>query len=139
MNLPKLYDQLIKHEGLKLFPYVDSVGKTTIGVGHNLTDKGLTRSQIMSLLQDDLNETINFLRFKLPWTGQLDDVRLRALTDLTFDLMGKVLDFTHMLAALQAQDWQGASDELLNSTFAHQTGQRAIDLAFMFRTGQDPL
>lgn len=137
MDLTKLSNQLIKHEGLKQFPYRDTVGKLTIGVGHNLDDKGLTQAQIRSILIDDLTDTVNFLNFKLPWLKDLDDVRQRAVANMTFDLMGKILDFKHMLAALQAKDWIKASDELLNSTFAKQTGQRARDLAKMLLTGQD--
>lgn len=137
MDLTKLSNQLIKHEGLKQFPYRDTIGKLTIGVGHNLDDKGLTQAQIRSILIDDLTDTVNFLNFKLPWLKDLDDVRQRAVANMTFDLMGKILDFKHMLAALQAKDWIKASDELLNSTFAKQTGQRARDLAKMLLTGQD--
>lgn len=137
MDLTKLSNQLIKHEGLKQFPYRDTVGKLTIGVGHNLDDKGLTQTQIRSILMDDLTDTVNFLNFKLPWLKDLDDVRQRAIANMTFDLMGKILEFKHMLAALQARDWVTASDELLNSTFAKQTGQRARDLAKMLLTGQD--
>jgi len=33
---------IIKHEVMVLEPYVDSVGKTTIGIGRNLDDKGIT-------------------------------------------------------------------------------------------------
>lgn len=137
MDLTKLSNQLIKHEGLKQFPYKDTVGKLTIGVGHNLDDKGLTVGQIRAILIDDLADTVNFLNFKLPWLKDLDDVRQRAVANMTFDLMGKILEFKHMLAALQAKDWNTAADEVLNSTFAHQTGQRAKDIASMIRTGQD--
>lgn len=138
MNLTKLGTQLIAHEGLKKFPYTDTVGKMTIGVGHNLTDKGLTTSQVMSILSADMADVVNLLNSRLPWFNGLDDVRQRALADLTFDLMEKVFDFPKMLAALASGDWPTASAELLNSTFATQTGKRAKDLASMFLTGQDP-
>ena len=137
MDLKKLTDQLTKHEELKLKPYTDSVGKLTIGIGHNLTDKGLTKSQALSIFMDDLTETINFLNFKFKWFKDLDEVRQRAIADMTFDLMGKLLQFKDMLSAIEAKDWNKAADELLDSKFAEQTGQRARDLAHMIRTGQD--
>lgn len=137
MNITKLQDQLIKHEGIKLKIYTDSVGKISIGVGHNLTDKGLTEVQVRSILNDDLLDTINFLNTHVPWWPTLDDVRQRAIADMTFNLMGKLLEFKKMIIAIQLKDWNKAADELLNSKFAHQTGQRARDLAFMIRTGQD--
>jgi lysozyme len=145
MDLGKLQDLLIKHEGMKAHAYKDSRGILTIGVGHNLEakpipydySKGLTDSQIRSILSDDLTTTVNFLNSHLPWFVNLDDVRQRALADMTFNLMSKVLGFKKMLAALQAKDWNEASNQLLNSDFATQTGVRARDLASMFRTGND--
>lgn len=130
-------DQLILHEGLRLKPYTDTVGKLTIGIGHNLTDKGLTQAQCVSILRDDLADTTSFLNSHCPWYANLDPIRQKAILDLTFNLMGKLLDFHNMIAAIQAQDWNRAADELLNSTFAHQTGVRAQHLAQMLRTGQD--
>lgn len=137
MDTQKLTDQLIVHEGLKLKPYTDTVGKLTIGVGHNLTDNGLTATQCISILQDDLGNTVRFLETRCPWWVRLDDVRQRAIANLTFNLMGKLLDFKKMIAAIERQDWNAAADELLDSTFAHQTGQRAKDLGRMLRTGAD--
>lgn len=137
MDLKKLFNMLILHEGLKLKPYTDTVGKLTIGVGHNLTDKGLSQAQVMGILTDDVNETIAFLSKNVPVFMKLDDVRQRALADMAFNLMGKLLDFKRMIAALEAKDWNKAADELLNSDFARQTGQRAKDLAAMIRTGVD--
>lgn len=138
MDLQKLQAMLIRHEGLKKFPYVDTTGNLTIGVGHNLTAKGLTDGQIRIILTDDITDAINFLNSHLPWVVFLDDVRQRVLADMAFNLMGKVLDFKNMLAAIQAKDWNRAADELLNSAFAHQTGQRAKDLSYMIRTGLNP-
>src|ERR1041385_581735 len=106
MDIDKLSKQLVLHEGLRLLPYTDSVGKITIGVGHNLTDNGITSTQAQQLLTDDIQVVVYFLDGKLTWWRSLDDVRQRALADLTFNLMNKVLDFKHMLAALEAGDWE---------------------------------
>ena len=38
---PLLWFQLKAHDGLRLKPYRDSVGKLTVGVGRNLDDVGL--------------------------------------------------------------------------------------------------
>lgn len=138
MTRSKLVDQLQKHEGLRLKPYVDTVGKVTIGVGHNLTDKGISYAQAMSILSDDIDETLNFLERRCPWYATLDEVRQRAIADLTFDLMLKLLDFTHMIAAIEQKDFEQAADCLLASKFASQTGNRAVQLAQMLRTGEDP-
>jgi len=138
MDYNKLANQLIIHEGNRKFPYTDTTGNLTIGVGHNLTAKGLSPSQIRNILSDDINDTVSFLGKNLPWwAGMNDDVRQRALADMAFNLMGKILDFKTMLPAIQAKNWDAAADALLASKFAQQTGIRAIHLASMIRTGKD--
>lgn len=137
MDLKKLTNLLIRHEDLRLKPYPDTVGKLTIGVGHNLTDKGISKNIAMAIFSEDLTDTINFLNLKFPWFHTLDDVRAQAVADMTFNLMGGMLDFHHMLAALEKGDWETAADELLNSKFAKQTGSRATELAQMIRSGKD--
>ena len=59
-----LVDLLLKHEGLRLHPYDDVTGKPpetlqgkiTIGVGRNLTDVGITRTEALSLLKADIHD-----------------------------------------------------------------------------------
>ena len=45
-----LHALLEGHEGRRAFPYRDSVGKLTIGVGRNLSDRGLSEGEIDQLL-----------------------------------------------------------------------------------------
>lgn len=49
-----LIDQLVRDEGLRLHPYIDSVGKLTIGVGRNLTDMGISQAETEMLLSNDI-------------------------------------------------------------------------------------
>lgn len=49
-----LHRLLIDHEGRRTHPYRDSVGKITIGVGRNLTDRGLSGGEIDLLLANDI-------------------------------------------------------------------------------------
>src|SRR5688572_26548191 len=81
----KLVDQLLLHEGLRLKPYPDTKGKITIGVGRNLSDKGITHSEAMLLLDHDLDECITDLA-SFPWFAGLDPVRQRVLIDMRLNL-----------------------------------------------------
>ena len=137
MDLNKLKAQLIVHEGLRKYPYVDTVGKLSIGVGRNLTDVGLSNQTIMQMLDEDILRTMNFINTHFLWFPRLNDVRQRAIADMTFNLMGKMLQFKKMLAAIHVEDWNTASKELLNSKFASQVGIRAKTLAHMLRFGTD--
>lgn len=134
MNLDKLQASLTAHEGRRKFPYTDSVGKLTVGIGHNLTDIGVSDAVINLMFSEDIKKTLDFLGTQ-PWWLKLDDVRQVAIADMTFDLMSKLLEFHGMIAALEAKDWNLAATHLLDSLFARQTGKRATDLAQMIRTG----
>lgn len=134
MNRLKLMEALIKHEGLRLKPYVDTVGKVTIGVGHNLTDNGLPRHMVMELLAMGIDNTLALLT-PLTWYQGLDEVRQEVIMNMTFNLMGKILEFKAMIAAIKLGDWDEAANSILNSKFGHQVGMRAVDLADQMRTG----
>lgn len=130
-------DQLIRDEGLRLKPYKDTVGKTTIGVGRNLDDVGISRDEAIHLLDNDIERASAWLRTNLPWTLYLDEVRNAALVNMCFNLgPGNLQGFVHFLAKLQAQDWSGASAEMLNSQWAKQVGPRADRLAKQIETGE---
>ena len=55
MNKVKLAEQLKKHEGIKLKPYTDTVGKLTLGIGRNLEDKGITEQEALFMLNNDVD------------------------------------------------------------------------------------
>ena len=61
MNLQEVQNMLIRHEGLKLFPYQCPAGKTTIGVGRNLDDKGISEKEAMYMLNEDIQSCYDSL------------------------------------------------------------------------------
>ena len=134
-----LRDQLIRHEGLRLKPYTDTVGKLTIGVGRNLTDRGISKAEAMHLLDNDILEAQTAVVKALPWTVEIDRPRLEILMNMAFNLgIGGLLKFERFLAAVQEGSYELAAVEMLNSKWAKQVGQRADELASMMRTGIDP-
>lgn len=138
MNYNRLIEQLKLHEGVRDRPYKDSVGKLTIGVGRNLTDKGLKPKEIEYLLMNDIMDCIDDLNKYLPWWRQLNEVRQRVLMDMCFNLgIGGLLGFKNTLAFIQSGDYEQASQNMLLSKWAGQVGQRARRLSEMMRTGQD--
>jgi lysozyme len=138
MDRQKLVDQIIQHEGIKLKPYTDTVGKLTIGVGRNLTDVGLSDREAMILLDHDLDDCLHDLTQAFPWFGALDDVRQRAVVDLRFNLGAAGLQgFRNFLHCMAVADYAGAARELLNSKAATQAPFRYRELADHIRTGTD--
>ena len=134
-----LFDLLIRHEGLRLRPYTDGVGKLSIGVGRNLTDRGISLTEAMDLLGHDVEDVLADL-CHYGWFTTIGAVRLRALCDLRFNVgRGAFRRFVQLLAAVEAGDFERAAAELLDSDWAHQVQpSRVTDLHTMLLTGIQP-
>lgn len=137
MNRDELRAQLINDEGLKLKPYGDLGGKITIGVGHNLTDVGITKAQALDMLDEDIDTTIALLRVNWPPFNGLDGVRQEVLTNMCFNVgIGSFMLFKYMLAACAQGNYKDAASEMRNSVWATQVGPRAVRLAKRMETGE---
>ncbi|MBU9549946.1 glycoside hydrolase family protein [Burkholderia multivorans] len=134
-DLKQLIVELSRDEGRRLKPYVDTVGKTTIGVGRNLTDVGITDAECDLLLSNDIDRTVAWLDRNLSWWRQLDAVRQRVIVNMAFNMGGSLLTFTNTLSAMKRGDYASAADGMLNSLWARQVGARATRLANMMRSG----
>lgn len=143
MNIDKLKQQLTDEEGYRYYPYSDNDGKTiitnvTIGVGHNLTINGLSKVIIDLILEDDINEVMGDLDTHCAFWQHLDDVRMRVLADLCFNMgISNLLKFIKMLFAIQSGDYANAAYELKNSIWYSQSGMRGPKLFNMLLTGLD--
>jgi lysozyme len=132
-----LIEQLKRHEGLKLKPYKCTADKLTIGVGRNLEDVGISEEEAEMLLQNDIQRATVQIQREFPWTTQLDEVRFAALINFTFNVgIGTVGKFVNAMALLRDGSYDMAADEFLNSRWAKQVGQRAIDVTDQIRTGE---
>ena len=132
-----LKEQLELHEGIRKFPYQDTVGKWTIGVGRNLTDKGISDTTIAQMLDEDLIECIADLG-SFSWFSSLDYIRQRVLIDMRFNLGSSGFrGFKNTLKAVGEGRYIDASNGMLASKWAKQTKTRAVRLAIMMRDGKD--
>lgn len=136
MNKLILMQELQSDEGLKLFPYVDAVGKLTVGIGRNLSDVGISEDEARLLLANDVAKAAADLTRFLPWYSALDEVRQRVLLNMTFNLgVRGLLKFEQTLASIKRGDYEAAAQGMLSSVWARQVGRRATRLAAMMRTG----
>jgi lysozyme len=128
---------LIRHEGVRLRPYLDTVGKLTIGVGRNLIDRGLSQDEAMLLLDHDIAIAVSDTFQLCPWAQTLDGVRQTVLIEMCFNLGAeRLLGFEKMLTALRERNYLKAASEMLDSQWARQVGTRAHTLAGLMQTGQ---
>jgi lysozyme len=137
INYEQLQQQLIGHEGLKLKPYRCTSGKLTIGVGRNLEDKGITKEEAITLLQNDISYFEEELRRRLPSFRTYSGARQAALINVAFNMgVTGLLNFKNMLNALEREDYDDAAAELLNSHYAVQVGNRSHELAEQLKSGE---
>ncbi|HYE19703.1 MAG TPA: glycoside hydrolase family protein [Tepidisphaeraceae bacterium] len=131
-----LREQLIRDEGCKLRVYKDSRGIETIGVGRNLRDKGISQHEADMLLDADILEYSAAVIANLPWSLRLDEARRAVLVNMAFNLgVRGLLGFRNMLAAVEAGQYDRAADEMMDSQWAGQVGERAARLARQMQTG----
>lgn len=132
-----IFEQLTRDEGTRLFPYLDQAGKTTIGVGRNLTNDGLSLDEINVLLKNDVSRITEQLAARIPYFSGMDPVRQAVLVNMAFNMGFNGLEkFPNMLSAIAKGNWSEASDEMLGSLWARQVGDRAKRLALQIRSGE---
>jgi GH24 family phage-related lysozyme (muramidase) len=149
--------QIAFHEGQKNYPYKDSLGLWTIGIGHligsgsdeDLENSGYSQysrvnpmpdSDVTELFQEDLTDH-KAIAEGYDFYDDMNEKGKRAIIDLTFN-MGDFLNKrnengTYMWANLREQlansDWDAAADNLASATYGRQVGQRAITVTDMLR------
>ena len=160
-----LEDQLILHEGLRLEVYKCPAGYWTVGVGRNLEGKplrpdeqeyifkrsglapdevievlkerGITKDEALFLLRRDIEDAIKDLS-NFDWFEDLDPVRKKVVIDMRYNLgPTRFRGFRKMIAALEHDDYDTAADEMVDSAWYHQVGNRSKRLVTMMRTGED--
>ncbi len=136
-KLDRLREELIRDEGLRLESYQDTVGLWTIGVGHLLGPERrmlrITPAEADALLTADIDAASD-LAARLVGVP-LDDVRERAIINMSFNLGPRLDQFKKFLAAVNARDWETAAKEMMDSKWARQVGKRAERLRDMILTG----
>ena len=132
----KLFSEhLIWAEGKRNFPYEDSVGLLTIGVGRNLEERGLSDDEINYLLKNDIAIVLHDAG-KLPYFDELNGPRKIVVADMIFNLgINRFLGFVRTNEALAMADYGRAADEMSDSKWFRQVGRRAEKLVRVMRSG----
>lgn len=134
-----LLDHLVDAENLKLKPYVDSVGKLSIGIGRNLDDRGITVEEAFYLCRNNIKECKVDLDKNLPWWRKLDNNRQIVILDMCFNMgITKLLKFVNTLNAMKNGRYEDAAKGMENSLWYKQTKRRAVKLVKVMRTGIFP-
>ena len=149
MDDKKLSAMITDHEGLKLKVYDDGngeeliagdtlIGHPTIGVGRNIAKYGLGISieEAQYMLLNDINRVKKEIKaFPIE---HLNEPRTAVIIDMAFNMgITRFNDsrWPKFFKAIKENDWQSATEEMLDSNWARQTKRRAVRLSKMMHEG----
>ena len=152
-----LLQELVKHEGLRLQVYQDTLGIDTIGIGRNLKDRGISKEELdeldiptidhvyeygiteadaMLLAENDVQIVEEELLRAHPCVEELDAVRQLVLVDMAFNMgVPRLCKFKKMWNAIHENKFDVASKEMLDSRWANQVKSRSVKLANAMHNG----
>lgn len=132
MNRETLESQLVQHEGIRLKPYKCPAGRTTIGVGRNLDDRGISNDEAVYLLHNDIEEVLVDLNRIFPEYFLYQESIQLVLADMRFNLgHDGFLKFKKLIIATKKWDWKTMIQEMVDSQWYAQVGDRGKNLVKM--------
>lgn len=147
-----LKEMLIKHEGKRYKPYRCTKGKRTIGIGHNIDANGLpadiqayltqygciTDTMVDILYEFDVKAAIDDCLRLYPGFEGFTHARKKALIDFLFNLgYDRARKFKNANAAINEERWQAAGENMKQSLWFTQVGDRAKEIIELLINGHD--
>ena len=143
--LEQIKEDLIRHEGYKEEIYLCSEGIPTFGIGHAVkeTDMEYTwpvgspveKERIDAVFILDCEDAVNDIEHLISDVSSHSDQCIRVLVNMAFNLgRTRLSRFKNMLAAVEAKDYEKASEEMKDSRWYGQVGRRSVELVEMMRT-----
>ena len=142
--MSKLTEMLRRHEGEvknsagRHIVYDCPAGHATIGIGRNVSESGLGLSDIEAelMLENDIDRSIKELGAAFNWFSDLNEARRDAMIDLVFNMgLTRLTGFKKALAAMADANYDLAAAEFMDSKWASQVKDRAIEICAMIKTG----
>lgn len=141
MDFETVKKELIADEDKRNFAYKCTAGKTTIGIGRNLDDKGISDQEIDLLFKNDFHEVVDdldniFIDFrKYPQEFQ------HILFNMRFQLGSKGFrGFKNMIAACHSLSLKKIEEEMMDSEWytvdTPERAKRLVDRVRRLRTGE---
>ena len=136
----QLVDTLKRHEGVRSHAYKCSENMITVGVGRNLDENGgigLSDDEIEYLLMNDIERCDAELRAAYDWYENLKKPRRDAMINMCFNLgLTRLRGFVKALEAMSREQYDVAADEFMDSRWADQVGDRAVEVTELIRSGE---
>ena len=139
MNIEALREQLKVDEGVKYEIYKDHLGYPTFGIGHLITEDDpehgepdgteISEDRVNEVFESDVAKFVSEAKILFPDLDELPDVAQQVIVNMAFNMgRPRLSKFKNFIAGVNDRDWTRAAEEMMDSRWATQVGDRAIRL-----------
>ena len=139
MNIEALREQLKIDEGVKYEIYKDHLGYPTFGIGHLITENDpehgkpdgteISEERVNEVFETDVAKFVSESKILFPDLDDLPDVAQQVIVNMAFNMgRPRLSKFKNFIAGVNDRDWTRAAEEMMDSRWATQVGDRAIRL-----------
>ena len=144
MNMEKLREELEADEGVKYEIYNDHLGYATFGIGHLILDSDpeqgssvgtpVSESRVAEAFESDIVQVLSDCETLYPDFESLPEDAQRIIANMMFNMgRPRLSKFKGMKRGVDAQDWNAAADEMIDSNWYKQVTNRADRLVNRMR------
>ena len=144
MNMEKLQEELENDEGCKYEIYNDHLGYATFGIGHLILDSDpeqgssvgtpVSESRVAEAFESDIVQVVSDCETLYPDFESLPEDAQRIIANMMFNMgRPRLSKFKGMKRGVDAQDWNAAADEMIDSNWYKQVTNRADRLVNRMR------
>jgi len=139
MNIEALREQLKIDEGVKYEIYKDHLGYPTFDIGHLITENDpehgkhdgteISEDRVNEIFETDVAKFVSEAKILFPDLDDLPDVAQQVIVNMAFNMgRPRLSKFKNFIAGVNDRDWTRAAEEMMDSRWATQVGDRAIRL-----------
>ena len=144
MNMEKLQEELENDEGVKYEVYNDHLGYPTFGIGHLILDSdpehgsatgsAVSEDRVKEAFEEDVVGVLSDCNYLYSDFGELPEEAQRIIANMMFNMgRTRLSKFKGMKRGVDAQDWNAAADEMVDSNWYKQVTNRADRLVNRMR------
>jgi lysozyme len=145
MNIEALREQLKVDEGVKYEIYKDHLGYPTFGIGHLITEDDpehgepdgteISEDRVNEVFESDVAKFVSEAKILFSDLDELPDVAQQVIVNMAFNMgRPRLSKFKNFIAGVNDRDWVRAAEEMMDSRWADQVGDRAIRLRNLILT-----
>ena len=145
MNIEALREQLKVDEGVKYEIYKDHLGYPTFGIGHLITEDDpehnktvgteISEDRVNEVFESDVAKFVSEAKILFSDLDELPDVAQQVIVNMAFNMgRPRLSKFKNFIAGVNDRDWVRAAEEMMDSRWANQVGDRAIRLRNLILT-----